>query len=174
MKIKCYAIIIYLKKIRSTSYLENYNGLLLKITHNKKILTWPEYINLLINEEHKYKLKIINYESSNLNNDNFEEKLISNNIIKKKYFPDNNYFFNWKSKSCRFDYFCYILTYKLIGILEKIIIHNKEKLINLKSFAINLRKLINKRFKKGFFEYYKILNEDCLNIKNDLDKNKSF
>lgn len=81
-KMLCYNYIP--KKIRSTSYLENYNGLLLKLTHNKKILTWPEYINLLINEEHKYKLKIINYESSILNNNNIEEKLISNNIKKKK------------------------------------------------------------------------------------------
>jgi len=128
------------KKIRSTFYLENYNGLLLKITHNKKILTWREYINILINEEHKYKLKTINYESSNLNNNKFEEKLFSHNIIKNNYYPDNTCFFNWKSNSCRFYCFCYILTYKLIGILEKIIKHNKEKLINLKSFAINLRK----------------------------------
>ena len=166
-KMLCYKYIP--KKIRSTSYLENYNGLLLKITHNKKILTWPEYINLLINEELKYKLKIINYESSYINNNNFEEKLISNNIIMKKKYPDIKYFFNWKNNSCRFDCFCFILTYKLIGILENNIIHNKDKLTYLKSFAINLRTINNKILNKGFFEYYKILNEDCLNIKNNLD-----
>ena len=92
-------------------------------------------------------------------------------ILKKK---NNTYFFNWKSYSCRYDCFCYILTYKLIGILEKIIINNKEKLINIKDFSFNLRKLNNNIFKKGFFEYYKNLKEDCLNIKNNLDKLKVF
>lgn len=67
------------KKVRTISNLENYNGQLLKITHNKKILSWPEYINLLIKEEHKYKLRIIKTISEN-NNDN----VITNNNNKGK------------------------------------------------------------------------------------------
>ena len=50
------------KSIRTTSLIENYNGILLKKTNNKKILTWPEYINLLVSEEHRYKMKILNIE----------------------------------------------------------------------------------------------------------------
>ena len=48
------------KKIRTISNLENYNGQLLKLTNKKKNLTWPEYVNLLINEEHKFKLRTLN------------------------------------------------------------------------------------------------------------------
>ena len=36
------------KKVRTISNLENYNGQLLKITHKKKILSWPEYIPIYL------------------------------------------------------------------------------------------------------------------------------
>ena len=36
------------KKVRIISNLENYNGQLLKITHKKKILSWPEYIPIYL------------------------------------------------------------------------------------------------------------------------------
>ena len=48
------------KKVRTVSILENYSGLLLKSTNKKKFLAWPEYVNLLIDEENKYKKNIIN------------------------------------------------------------------------------------------------------------------
>lgn len=67
------------KTVRTISNLENYNGQLLKIIYNKKISSCPEYINLLIKEEHKYKLRIIKTISENNN-----ENMITNNNNKGK------------------------------------------------------------------------------------------
>ena len=59
---------------------------------------------------------------------------------------NNTYFFNWKSNSCRFDCFCYILTYKLIDISEKIINSNG-----------NIKDSIQEEFiKKAIKEAFKI------------------
>ena len=41
------------------------------LMHNKKILTWPEYINPIKSEEHKYKLRLIKIDS--------EENIADNN-----------------------------------------------------------------------------------------------
>ena len=79
MIIKCYVIKIYAKK------LEQYNGLLLKMTQNKKILTWDEYINLIINEEQNYKLKIISLESNNIRPNKIEDNFEFNDTIKTKF-----------------------------------------------------------------------------------------
>ena len=82
---------IFQRNIRTTILIENYNGILLKITNNKKILTLTEYINLLVSEEHRYKMKILNIESKSIDNEVNVTKLIAeknNNLNKSinKYF----------------------------------------------------------------------------------------
>ena len=79
------------KKVGTISNLENYNGQLLKITHNKKILSWPEYTNLLIKEEHKYKLRIIKAISEN-NIDNTNNNISNFQNINIIYFYYSLYF----------------------------------------------------------------------------------
>ena len=76
--------------------------------------------------------------------------------------------------SWRFDCFCFILSYKLIDILEKIIWVYNGKINILKNFDLNIRCLNNDIYEKGFFEYYKNLTVDYFNIKNNLDNLKIF
>ena len=154
--------------MRTASILENYNGLLLKSTNNKKILTWPEYVNLLINEENKYKKKIIKYISNPLEKndnvnvyENIKNETSINNVTK-------NYFFKWKDNSCRYDSFCFILVYKLIYLFKDIRFKNYKLYDNLKEFSDKILNATYIDLNKGFFQFYEELEIDYLNIKNKI------
>ena len=154
--------------MRTVSILENYNGLLLKATNNKKILTWPEYVNLLINEENKYKKKIIKYISNPLEKndnvnvyENIKNETSINNVTK-------NFFFKWKDNSCRYDSFCFILVYKLIYLFKEIRFKNYKLYDNLKEFSDKILNASYIDLNKGFFQFYEELEIDYLNIKNKI------
>lgn len=55
------------KEIRTNNLLENYNGKLKLKLKGKKLLNWKEYVDLLIEEENFYKLKLIDSENNNFN-----------------------------------------------------------------------------------------------------------
>ena len=53
------------KSIRTNNILENYNNQIHRILNGKKLLSWTDYINFLIEEEYRFKEKLSNLKNIN-------------------------------------------------------------------------------------------------------------
>jgi hypothetical protein len=60
------------KNIRTNNALESLNGRIKKIASNKTIVSWLEYMDIILKIENHYKEKIINLESLDNKNTNTE------------------------------------------------------------------------------------------------------
>lgn len=109
------------KRIRTNNALESLNGRLKKYVGYKLNLSWPEYMNLIINIEFDYKQKIIEKDSNPINITKIKKiknKLKNKDNKLKIDKPKEPYFFKWHDNSCRFDSMLFIITFKLVNVFK--------------------------------------------------------
>ena len=140
------------KSIRTNNILENYNSQIHRILNGKKLLSWTDYKNFLIEEEYRFKEKLSNLK--NINNSKVNITLDNKDKETGKYNENNNnlqenkkiYWFKWYSNSCRFDCFTlmiYIIYYKYLIINSR----NSVNISKLTDLINDLKKLSNFEFK---------------------------
>ena len=160
------------KKVRTNNALESLNGRIKKFTNYKCIISWLEYMTLLLNLEDEYKKKIITLESTKIKDITLPATNIkgSKSINKQNNIKKNSiYFFKWKYNSCRFDSILFILYYKLINLFDSYKFNrNNDILNNLYSLCEEYKGFKNINYKAGFFDSYYYLKKDYLNLKNNL------
>ena len=158
------------KIIRTNNTIENYNKQL-KLRHGpKKNLNWPEFLEMLLNEENYFNKKIDDdlYNNKKYSDNNKKVNIEidkntyeTNNIINL----DNNYnnikwFLNEKN-SCRIDCFLTLFVFCIYPHIEKNELKNHKEILYLIDIS---EKLLSGNFQQIKMDYWIYLNNNDLDI----------